>query len=137
VPWSVDQVRAGGDATVYAYVHVGVTDPAPNRDLARRDLFSYIVVDSYADNFVRAGFADEVAEVRERRAAGDRDGAVAAVSDAMVDAIDILGDAALVRATVQSYVDAGVEVPVIMPLPWGDDRMDVVHRTMQAAAGVD
>ena len=26
VPWSVEQVRAGGDATVYAYVHVGVTD---------------------------------------------------------------------------------------------------------------
>jgi probable F420-dependent oxidoreductase len=135
VPWSVEQVRAGGDATVYAYVHVGVTDPDPHRDLARRDLFSYIVVDSYADNFVRAGFADEVAEVRGRHAAGDRDGAVAAVSDRMVDAIDVLGDAAHVYATVRSYVDAGVDVPVVMPMPWGEDRMDVVHRTMQAASG--
>ena len=65
VPWSVEQVRAGGDATVYAYVHVGVCDRADGVDLARRDLFSYIVVDSYARNFERAGFADEVAEVRE------------------------------------------------------------------------
>src|SRR6478609_666059 len=38
VPWSVEQVRAGGPATVYAYVHVGVTDPESQRRHARRDL---------------------------------------------------------------------------------------------------
>ena len=135
VPWSVEQVRAGGDATVYAYVHVGVTDVEPNRDSARRDLFSYIVVDSYANNFARAGFADEVAEVRERHAAGDRDGAIAAVSDRMVDAIDILGDADHIGASVRAYADAGVEVPVVMPLPWGGDRMGVVRDTIDAAFG--
>ena len=48
--------------------------------LARRDLFSYAVVDAYARNFERAGFGDEVAEIRERHAAGDREGALAAVS---------------------------------------------------------
>ena len=40
VPWSVEQVRAGGDATIYAYVHVGVCDRADGIGLARRDLFS-------------------------------------------------------------------------------------------------
>ncbi len=137
VPWSVEQVRAGGDATVYAYVHVGVCDRADGVDLARRDLFSYIVVDSYARNFERAGFADEVAEVREHHAARDRERALAAVSDRMVDAIDVMGDAAHVSATVQAYVDAGVEVPVVMPLPWGPDRMATVRSTMAAAADVD
>jgi len=135
VAWSVDQVRAGGDAKIYGYVHVGVTDPEPHRELARKDLFSYIVVDAYADNFVRAGFADEVAQVRECHAAGDRDAALAAVSDRMVDAIDILGDGAHVRAAVQSYVEAGVEVPVVMPMPWGADRMAVIADTISAAAG--
>ena len=53
---------------------------------------------------------------------GDRTAAVAAISDRMVDAIDICGDAATVAAAVQDYRDAGVEVPVIMPLPWGEDR---------------
>ena len=124
-----------GNATVYGYVHVGVTDPEPHRDLARKDLFSYIVVDAYADNFIRAGFADEVAQVRECHAAGDRDAALAAVSDRMVDAIDVLGDAAHVHATVQSYVDAGVDVPVVMPMPWGTDRMGVIADTINAAAG--
>ena len=133
VPWSVDRVREGGDATIYAYVHVGVCEREHGIDLARRDLWSYAVVDSYARNFERAGFADDVAEIRERQQAGDRDGAIAAVSDAFVDAIDIMGDERQVRAAVRSYVDAGVEVPVIMPMPWGPDRRAVTEATIAAA----
>ena len=136
VPWSVAQVRAGGDATVYAYVHVGVTDPESHRDLARRDLFSYIVVDSYAANFARAGFADEVAAVREFHAAGNREAALAAVSDRMVDAIDILGSRQHVHDSVKAYADAGVDIPIVMPMPWGPDRMGVVRDTLEAAAGI-
>src|SRR5918999_748561 len=74
VPWSVDQVRKGGDATIYAYVHVGVCRREDGIEAARRDLFSYAVVDAYARNFERAGYGDVVAEIRDR-AAGDREGA--------------------------------------------------------------
>jgi probable F420-dependent oxidoreductase len=135
VPWSVEQVRKGGDATIYAYVHVGVCDRADGVELARRDLFSYAVVDSYAANFTRAGYGDSVAAVRERHAARDREGALAAVSDAMVDGIDVMGDAQHVRATVDAYRDGGVEVPIIFPLPWGADRMGIVQATLEAAVG--
>jgi probable F420-dependent oxidoreductase len=135
VPWSVEQTRKGGDATIYGYVHVGVCERDDGIEYARRDLFSYAVVDSYARSFERAGFADEVAEIRERHAARDRDGALSAVSDRMVDAIDFMGDADQVAATVRAYVDAGVEVPIVMPLPWGPDRLAVVRATMEAATG--
>jgi probable F420-dependent oxidoreductase len=135
VPWSVAQVRAGGAATIYGYVHCGVTERGDDAvERARFDLFSYAVVDSYAKNFERAGFADEVAAVREHHAAGDRAGAVAAISDRMVDAIDFVGDEAAVGGFVRSYVDAGVEVPIVMPLPWGADRRVVIERTLQAVA---
>ena len=119
VPWSVEQVREarprpGGPPaapTIYAYVHAGVCERADGIEPARRDLFSYAVVDAYARNFERAGFGDEVAEIRERHADRDRDGALAAVSDRMVDAIDVMGDADTVRATpCSAYVDAGVDV---------------------------
>jgi len=133
VPWSVERIREGGDATVYAYVHVGVCERADGIDAARRDLWSYAVVDSYARNFERAGFGDEVAAIRERQAAGDREGAIAAVSDEFVDAIDIMGDEKQVRTAVQTYVDAGVEVPVVMAMPWGPDRRAVAEATMAAA----
>lgn len=134
VAWSVEQVRRGGGAEIYAYVHAGVGDRDQALDKARRDLFSYAVVDAYAANFARAGFADEVAEVRERHAAGDRDGALAAVSDRMCDAIDVVGDEATVRDAVRDYVAAGVDVPVLMPLPWGGERRQVITDTMEAAA---
>jgi probable F420-dependent oxidoreductase len=143
VGWSVAKVREGeatagrapGSCRVYGYVHVGVTDRAAGLDLGRKDLFSYAVVDSYALNFERAGFGDEVAAVREHFAAGDRAGAVAAVSDQMVDAIDVLGDADHVRRTVLDYAAAGLDEPVIMPLPWGPDRAVVLDDTLRAAIG--
>src|SRR4051794_12913089 len=135
VPWSVEQVRKGGDATIYAYVHAGVCEREHGIDAARRDLFSYAVVDAYAANFERAGYGDSVAEVRERHAAGDREGALAAVSDEMVDGIDVMGDASTVQATMRAYVDGGVDVPILMPMPWGPDRRQVIEDTMVAAAG--
>ncbi|MCX7619891.1 MAG: LLM class F420-dependent oxidoreductase [Acidimicrobiales bacterium] len=144
VPWSVEQVRIGegrrtdgGHCTVYAYIHAGVCERSDGLDYARRDLFSYAVVDSYAKNFERAGFEAEVKAIRERHAAKDREGALAAVSDRMIDAIDVMGDAATVRRTIKEYVAAGIEVPVLMPLPWGPDRMAVIEATMRAAAPAD
>ena len=141
VPWCIEQVRAGeaaagrpaGTCTVYAYVHVGVCDPGPARGPARKDLFSYAVVPAYAKAFTRAGFGDEVEAVQAAHAARDREGAVAAISERMVDAIDICGDAAAVAAAVQAYRDAGVDHPVLMPLPWGSDRVVTIEATLDAA----
>ena len=139
VPWSVEQVREGASRrsdgrtpTVYAYVHAGVTEREHGIDNARKDLFSYAVVDAYAKNFERAGFGDDVAELRERHAAKDRDGAVNAVGDAFVDAIDFLGTADQVRDFAREYAAAGVDVPILMPLPWGPDRRQVIDDTMVA-----
>ena len=134
VPWSVEQVRKGGDAKTYCYVHVGVTDRDAYLPLARRDLFSYATVDAYANNFTRAGYGDAVAEIRTRHAERDREGALAAVSDEMVDGIDVMGDADLVAATIKAYADAGVDEPIVFPLPFGDDPMGVVETTLKAAA---
>lgn len=140
VAWSIEQVRTGeatagrapGSVTSYAYVHAGVCDRAGGVEAARKDLFSYAVVDSYARNFTRAGYGDEVRAIREAHAAGDRAAALAAVSDRMVDGIDILGDAATVTAGVRAYTEAGVDHPVLMPLPWGPDRATVIAATLRA-----
>ena len=134
VPWSVEQVRKGGDARIYAYVHCGVGDPADADKPARFDLFSYAVVDSYARNFERAGYGDSVAAIRERHAKRDRDGALAAVSDEFIKGIDFLGSEDEVKAFTQAYVDAGVEEPIVFPLPWGADRHAVIDRTLHAVA---
>ncbi len=133
VPTCVAHVRAGGDATVYANVHVGVGERDAAADRARYDLFSYAVVDAYARAFSAAGFDDEVAAIRAAHQAGDRRAALEAVSDEMVDAIQVVGDESLVADTLAAYRRAGIEVPVIFPLTWGFRGEDGLDATLQAA----
>ena len=130
---SVGHVRAGGDATIFAYVHAAVSDFERRAMSARRDLFNYAMADGYARMFRASGFADEVDALRARQAERDRDGALAAISDRMIQAIDFIGDADAVTDFVRGYVNAGVEHPVLMPMPWGDDRFAVTKATMAAA----
>lgn len=140
VPWCVEQVRTGerltgrpeGSCRINAYVHVGVCDPEQARDAARKDLFSYAVVPAYGRAFARAGFGSEVAEIQAAHAERDRPRALAGVSDAMIDAIDICGDARHVADAVSQYLDAGVDHAVIMPLPWGEDRRATIESTLAA-----
>ncbi|MCU1345584.1 MAG: putative F420-dependent oxidoreductase, Rv3093c family [Acidimicrobiia bacterium] len=141
VPWAVERVREGeatagrtpGSTTVYGCVHAGVADRDQALERSRRDLWSYAVVDAYARSFERAGFGDVVREVRARHRAGDRQGAIAAVSDDFADAINIVGDPARVSGAIDSYLAAGVDEAVVMPLPWGPDRFAVVEATLKAA----
>jgi alkanesulfonate monooxygenase SsuD/methylene tetrahydromethanopterin reductase-like flavin-dependent oxidoreductase (luciferase family) len=100
---------------------------------ARYDLFSYAVVDAYARSFTRAGFGDAVQAIRAAHRSGDRAGALAAVTDEMVDAINVTGDQALVAATISAYWRAGVEIPVVFPLTWGAAGQDALEATLGAA----
>jgi alkanesulfonate monooxygenase SsuD/methylene tetrahydromethanopterin reductase-like flavin-dependent oxidoreductase (luciferase family) len=133
VPWCVEQVRRGGNATIYANIHVGVGDREAAAPQARYDLFSYAVVDAYARSFTRAGFGDAVQAIRAAHRAGDRAGALAAVPDEMIDAIDVVGDPALVAGTIGAYRQAGVDVPVVFPLTWGAAGRDALESTLRAA----
>jgi probable F420-dependent oxidoreductase len=67
VPWCIEQVRRGGNAVIYANIHVGVGDRAAAAARARRDLFSYAVVDAYARSFARSGFGGTGRPGRARR----------------------------------------------------------------------
>jgi alkanesulfonate monooxygenase SsuD/methylene tetrahydromethanopterin reductase-like flavin-dependent oxidoreductase (luciferase family) len=90
------------------------------------------VVPAYAAQFARAGFEAAVQEFEDRWAARDRDGALAAISDEWVDAIQIMGDDDRVRGAVQAYADNGVDLPIVFAVPWGEDRRATVDRTLTA-----
>ena len=131
---SVAQVRKGGDAKIFAYVHAAVAElNERTAKSARKDLFNYAMADGYARMFKRAGFTEEVDALRARQAERDRDGALEAISERMIQAIDFIGSEEEVGQFVQAYADAGVEHPVLMPMPWGEDRFGVTSATMRAA----
>jgi probable F420-dependent oxidoreductase len=134
VPWCVERIRAGGNAEIHAYVHCAVTDRDRYADLARKDLLNYAVAPAYATQFERAGFLEEVRHFQRRWAERDREGALAAISDAWVDEIQIMGDEQHVRDAVQAYADNGVDVPIVFALPWGEDRRATVSATLRALA---
>jgi len=130
---SVEQVRKGGKAEIYAYVHAAVGDFEQNANYARKDLFNYAMADGYARMFTQAGFGDEITELRAKQSEKDRDGALAAISERMIQAIDFIGTESEVTGFVRAYVDAGIQHPVVMPLPWGEDRRVTAVTTMGAA----
>ncbi len=130
---SIDQVRKGGQAKIFAYVHASVTEFERGAKSAKRDLFNYVMADGYAKMFKEAGFGEEVDQIRTLQKQKDREGAVDAVSEKMIQAIDFIGSKNEVTQFVKSYLDAGVEHPILMPMPWGDDRMAVTQATMEAS----
>jgi len=137
VPTSVARVRAGGNAKIFAYVHAAVGELDRSAKSARRDLYNYAMADGYANMFRAAGFADEVDELRSRHKSKDRDGALAAISERMIQSINFIGSSQQVSDFMATYVAAGVEHPVLMPMPWGEDRWQVTKDTMAAAiAGI-
>jgi probable F420-dependent oxidoreductase len=134
VPWCIEQIRAGGNARIHAYVHACVGEWADGAEPARRDLWSYGVVGAYQAAFTRAGYGNEMTALKEAMAAKDREAAVAAISDRMVMDIDTIGDADHVARFTQAYRDAGVDDAVMMIMPWGPDRRVVVSNTLRAVA---
>ncbi|WP_419839860.1 LLM class F420-dependent oxidoreductase [Candidatus Poriferisodalis sp.] len=134
VPSVVAEVRKGGEAQIICYVHAAAGDLERSARSAQRDLLNYALADGYANAFRAAGFGDEVDEARARQSERDREGAIAAISNEMIQAIDFIGTPAEIVEFTQAYVDAGVEYPVLMPLPWGEDRRAVTGETMAAFA---
>ncbi len=128
------EIRKGGNAEVYALVHAAVGEAEQQLHRAQKDLFGYATVEGYANMFSAAGFADEIAALRAARSERDRAASLAAISPRMCQAIDFVGTPIEVREFFDAYRSAGVHHPVLMPLPWGDDRMQVTLNTMAAVA---
>ncbi len=58
--------------------------------------------------------------MHEAWAAGDRQAALRAIPDEVVDDLVVHGDAATCRARIQKYVDNGLDTPILAPIPGGE-----------------
>jgi probable F420-dependent oxidoreductase len=98
---------------------------APSEDVeevraqARRYIAAYMNVPAYAAYQEWLGREESMREMWDRWAEGDRKGALAAISDELVDELFVHGSPESCRAQIQAYVDAGITTAVVMLMPWG------------------
>jgi probable F420-dependent oxidoreductase len=118
--WRAGAARAGRSVDgreVVCRFQVCVTDDRERaRQLVRAAFGGYVATPVYNRFFAWCGFEEVARRVAEAFSRGDRAGVAAAMSDAFVDGIAILGSAASCREQVAAFVAAGVTTPVIAPL---------------------
>ena len=105
-----------------AVVGVGDADvQAGARAAARREMAFYVGSmgsrnrNYYAATVSAIGFPDEAAAIQDAALGGQRDQAERMVSDAMVDAMAVIGTEDSVRPRLTALADAGVSVLVLSP----------------------
>ncbi len=121
---------SAADFRIVARAYCAVTDePAEVRAAVRQEMVEYLNSPPYGRWFAAAGYADEVAGVQAAFARGDRAGSLAAVSDAVLDAHLLAGDAQTVAARVAAYRDAGADDVILQPVmpARGGDPIATLH----------
>jgi F420-dependent oxidoreductase-like protein len=125
--------RERGAFTVAPLLPVFVSDDeASARAVLRRHLAFYIggMGRFYREAVARHGFGDAVEKIRSLWDARQRDAAADAVTDSLLDAFAIVGDARRCRARLDDYRAAGADLPIVA-LP-GDVTLADAERTIRA-----
>ncbi len=129
-PSDVPTVRSvlGDEPELVARIFVcPTTDAAAARGLGRLLISSYLTVPVYAAFHEWLGRGDALRGMHEAWAAGDRQGANAAIPDEVVDDLIVHGPPEKCRERVAEYVEQGLTTPVISILPTGDDPSEMVR----------
>ncbi len=133
-----DAVAAHGrrreEVRLVARAYVAVTDTVDEaREAVRKELVEYVVSPPFARIFESVGFGEEVAAVNAAFSAHQREAAVAAVTDDLLNDLLVIGhDAASIREQLVAYLDDGADEVLVQPVPeW---RGGNPERTIRAVA---
>jgi probable F420-dependent oxidoreductase len=99
------------------------------RGLARRMVTAYLNTVVYADYQRWLGRGPALEAMWTAWQAGDRRGALAAVPDAVIDELFLIGSPAEIQAGVAAYVRAGITIPVLAIL--GPDSGSILKLAME------
>ena len=137
VPDAVARVRkaateAGRDpaeVVVAGYIRACVGDPGELADDLRPQVLTYLQLPAYAAMLRRYGNADV-----DRVAAAAPEERAGLVSDRTVEELVATGTADQVAGRLEAYRQAGVDLPVLYPLPAGEHPAARVLATLSALA---
>jgi 5,10-methylenetetrahydromethanopterin reductase len=129
--------RKPEDVEIASLLPCQVADSAAEaRDRLRFGIAFYVgFFPRYNRLLAEAGFADEVATVKEAWDRGDRDGAARLVPDALIDAVAVAGTAAECREKIERYRASGIALPIVTPRGGGANPRARVVAAIRACAG--
>lgn len=81
----------------------------------RKTLQGYVALPNYRNYWIEAGYEAEMTAVQAALEVGDKDGVIAAMSDAWLDDCTLSGPVGRVRDGVEAWFDAGVTAPIVVP----------------------
>jgi probable F420-dependent oxidoreductase len=144
IPNSIERLEIGARRAgrsldgfeIAGFIRVAVTDDGEAaRQWLARELAGYSTVDAYIRFFTECGFADEVEAVNRCWQAGDRAGAVRAISPRFLDGMGIVGPADLCRQRIKDFANAGLTQPVVFPFTPDPQPLPSLLRTVEAFPG--
>jgi 5,10-methylenetetrahydromethanopterin reductase len=114
--------RDPASVEVVCVVHCCLSNDAAAAQAAARDVVPrYVLHPAVSGLFGPRDPAGELPAVRQLLLGGDRRGAAARVPQPVADAFVAHGDAAACRSRLAEYRSAGVDLPVLFPMPVGGD----------------
>ncbi|MCH7708571.1 MAG: LLM class flavin-dependent oxidoreductase [Myxococcales bacterium] len=131
--------KAGRDANqdeVVCRFQVAVTDDVPAaRQLVRMAFTGYVAQPVYNAYFRWCGFEAEAIAVADAFGRGDRAASAAAMTDALIDRIAILGNADECREKLAEFTAGGVTTSVISPIATSREAVEAVFETFAPGRG--
>jgi alkanesulfonate monooxygenase SsuD/methylene tetrahydromethanopterin reductase-like flavin-dependent oxidoreductase (luciferase family) len=118
----------GADREIVARIFCA---PVDNPDLvypaAKFAIAAYLNVPVYAKFHEWLGRGEQLAPMWSKWKEGDRQGALDAIPNSLVDELIVHGPPEKCREHIQRYIDAGVTTPALAPLPFGYDMAQAVR----------
>lgn len=129
--------RAGkdpADVEVVCRHQIAVTDqPAAARDLFRKVFASYYSTPVYNQFLAWCGYEDAAREIREGWASGDRARTAAAIDDALIDEIAIIGTREACQQRIAEYAQGGIHTHIVSCLGFEPEVVDATYRAFTPA----
>ncbi len=142
---SIEHIQAGAreagrspdEIRIASYLRTCVSDDTERVEQAcRTQIARYGSMVYYRNYFSEIGFAAEAEALEAAWAKGDAAGAADVVDRRMIQALTIYGTAAECRARLETYRDAGLDLPIIAPFPIGEPIAETFERTIAGCAPV-
>jgi alkanesulfonate monooxygenase SsuD/methylene tetrahydromethanopterin reductase-like flavin-dependent oxidoreductase (luciferase family) len=129
-PYVVDAAAEAGRPAPEIAARIFVapsTDTETVYGVARFAIAAYLTVPVYRKFHEWLGREELMAPMQQKWADGDRQGALAAIPDKLVDALIVHGPPEACRERIQAYVEAGVTTPVLALLPVNVSPADAIE----------